>query len=483
MNTQIIKVSDLVEHPLRDIRQCVLDKLRERIGGEGGRYNPARALSVIQIEGRYQVIDGNHRLTILRELKIKEVPCVVYEATTDIYELSIKCNEDEETYAPLDLFDWLDIIGRMRTENITQEQIGKRIGWSREKVRNYTFLIDKIGTQNINIAKSHQCGRVPDNGTIVPIDFTEGGLRDLIGLNEDNQKYVIDEIIKTEGELKGGKLKQLCDKLKLHEDMIKYIDTNLQNKEAYNGLVNDINNSIYSKIEQIHKKVDELNKEAQKLLIHGDAIKELAKIQDDYIDVVITDPPYGMNYVSNRREHDYDEINEAISNDDKKSALKLLDNSMAILKTKTKPNAFVYVFCTWKTYPEFKEIISKYFNVSMVLFWDKKNHGTGNLEIWRERVEMIIFATKGDKKLSGDIPSNLLSFGRVDNKQRQHPTEKPVDLLEFLITKSAGEGDVICDPFMGVGSTIVATKGKYPYIGIELDEKYFKIAKRRINEQ
>ncbi|MBU4300958.1 MAG: hypothetical protein KKB09_07125 [Nanoarchaeota archaeon] len=86
----------------------------------------------------------------------------------------------------MDVFDWLDIIKKMRTESITQEAIGKRIGWSREKVKNYNTLIEQIGTENLDLAKKHQLGRVPSIGTIVPIDFTEGGLRELIGLNVTN---------------------------------------------------------------------------------------------------------------------------------------------------------------------------------------------------------------------------------------------------------------------------------------------------------
>ncbi|MBU4300957.1 MAG: hypothetical protein KKB09_07120 [Nanoarchaeota archaeon] len=71
----------------------------------------------------------------------------------------------------------------MRTESITQEAIGKRIGWERGQVAKYSMILDKIVPENLEMAKKYQTGRgtkdVP-NGTI---DFTEGGLRELIGLN------------------------------------------------------------------------------------------------------------------------------------------------------------------------------------------------------------------------------------------------------------------------------------------------------------
>lgn len=64
-------------------------------------------------------------------------------------------------------------------EKQTQEQIGKRIGWSREKVRDYNRVIDNIGAEILNIAKAVQIGRATDNGANAPINFTEGGLRDI----------------------------------------------------------------------------------------------------------------------------------------------------------------------------------------------------------------------------------------------------------------------------------------------------------------
>ena len=70
-----------------------------------------------------------------------------------------------------------------------------------------------------------------------------------------------------------------------------------------------------------------------------------------------------------------------------------------------------------------------------------------------------------------------------DKKKYNHPTIKPIDILERLIRNSSKKNQVILDPFMGSGSTGVACKNlNRDFIGIELDEKYFEIAKERINE-
>lgn len=82
-------------------------------------------------------------------------------------------------------------------------------------------------------------------------------------------------------------------------------------------------------------------------------------------------------------------------------------------------------------------------------------------------------------------PSDVLEFNTVPNRNgKLHPTQKPVDLLEWLIKTYSNEGDTILDNCMGSGSTGVAAKKlNRNFIGIELDEKYFNIAKERIDNE
>ncbi len=73
----------------------------------------------------------------------------------------------------------------------------------------------------------------------------------------------------------------------------------------------------------------------------------------------------------------------------------------------------------------------------------------------------------------------------MDNilRNKEHPTEKPIELMKLYIENSSNENDTVLDPFMGSGSTGVACKNtNRNFIGIELDENYFNIAKKRIEE-
>ena len=78
-------------------------------------------------------------------------------------------------------------------------------------------------------------------------------------------------------------------------------------------------------------------------------------------------------------------------------------------------------------------------------------------------------------------PTNILEFKCVDNYSRKHPSEKPIELLEYFIKTYTNEGDTVLDNCMGSGSTGVACLNtNRNFIGIELDENYFNIAKERI---
>ena len=82
-------------------------------------------------------------------------------------------------------------------------------------------------------------------------------------------------------------------------------------------------------------------------------------------------------------------------------------------------------------------------------------------------------------------PNNVLYFNAISNraKYKTHPTQKPVDLLEYLIKTYTNEGDTVLDFTMGSGSTGVAClNANRNFVGIELDQKYYNIAKKRLEE-
>ena len=239
-----LPLKDLSMNTVRDIRPGVIDTLKERIDQSG--FNPAKPLSVIKTDDGYLVADGNHRLTVLRDKGVTDVPCIVYNNDSDLYQLAIKCNQDEDTYAPMDLFDWLGVIDAQRKDGLTQQSIGDKIGWSRDRVADYTSVINHIGADNLFLAKDHQTGRATHDGANATLDFTEGWFREITKLNPDNQKKIIEMFIESKGKLKGGILKQNVSKFELYEDMVKYLDENIiDNSINKSAIIKDVYDGIY----------------------------------------------------------------------------------------------------------------------------------------------------------------------------------------------------------------------------------------------
>ena len=120
------------------------------------------------------------------------------------------------------------------------------------------------------------------------------------------------------------------------------------------------------------------------------------------------------------------------------------------------------------------------------LIWDKGNKIMG--QCYMSQFEYILFFRKGKhKKINNCGTSDILSIPNKKTKGEDgkniHDTEKPVKLMQILIENSSQEGDIIFEPFMGSGSTGVACMNTgRKFIGIELDNNYFNIAKERIEE-
>ena len=210
-------------------------------------------------------------------------------------------------------------------------------------------------------------------------------------------------------------------------------------------------------------------------LWQGDCLELLKDISDGSVDMVLTDPPYGIAFKSNHRKKKYNEI----KND---KSLEWLEKYVCECFRILKHNTAVYFFCSWHNVDVFKQAIEKKFKIKNILIWEKNNTSMGDLKAsYAPKYEMIIFAHKGRKLLNGFRYADIIKANRTGNKL--HPTEKPVDLLELFIKNSSDENAVVFDGFMGSGSTGVAcvNTGRN-FIGMELDPGYFEIAKKRIED-
>jgi DNA modification methylase len=212
----------------------------------------------------------------------------------------------------------------------------------------------------------------------------------------------------------------------------------------------------------------------------GNALDILPTLPDESVDCIITDPPYGINYMS--RSHSLPLTK--IAGDKGDEAYSLLDRVLAIAQRKLKPDRHIYIFTNWQAFEGMAPIVRKYFKLKGALAWIKNNRTRGDLKgNYGYQYEMVLFAHKGRRWLLGKRDSDVLHFDKVPPQAMQHPTEKPVKLLEYLIEKSTAQGEIVLDPFMGSGSTgeAAAVSGR-GFIGIEMESTWFDVAKKRLEQ-
>lgn len=211
-------------------------------------------------------------------------------------------------------------------------------------------------------------------------------------------------------------------------------------------------------------------------IIHGDCLEVMKTFPDKSVDLVLTDPPYGMEFRSNHRQVKH----EAIAND---NTLDWLEMAVSETFRVLKEDCHAYFFCSFHNMDIFKQELAKKFEVKNMLIWAKNNTGMGDLEgDYAPQYELILFCTKGRKLLNGGRDSNILKSKKTGNNL--HPTEKPVDLISFLMEKSSNENDLVLDPFGGSCTTAVACKQlKRNYICIEKEAKYVAICHERLKQE
>lgn len=212
----------------------------------------------------------------------------------------------------------------------------------------------------------------------------------------------------------------------------------------------------------------------------GDCLDVMKRIPDGSIDLVVTDPPYLMDYQSRRRVKT--EKFRKIDND--VDSHELISEYIKECYRIMKEDTAIYLFCSWHHIEFFKTEFEKHFKLKNLIIWNKNNHGSGDLRgAYAPKHELILFGHKGRTLFREKRVPDVMDFAKIPSKKLTHPTEKPTELLDVFIRNSSDEGDLIFDGFAGTGSTALsAISNDRNYILCEIDKEYVEIAKRRIDE-
>lgn len=234
----------------------------------------------------------------------------------------------------------------------------------------------------------------------------------------------------------------------------------------------------------------------------GDCLDVLAMMESETIDLFCTDPAYaslvnkwagigttarmGLGKAGTKSAN-ADKLFECISDEQ-------LEYFLRAAYRLTKPNRHAYIMCDPDTlfvlhrlavdmgifppvgyggqYPAFKPLV-----------WDKMSMGTGYT--YRQQYEFVAMLWKGKKKrqLKNLGVSDVLRYKKPGGKDKIFPTQKPLELMELLISQSTKPNEVVCDPFLGSGTTAIAAHNMgCQFIGIEKNPETAKLAIDRISQ-
>lgn len=208
-------------------------------------------------------------------------------------------------------------------------------------------------------------------------------------------------------------------------------------------------------------------------VICGDALAVLRTLADASVAAVVTDPPYflpAQHYAARKEwprsladlsvlEHFYRDV-------------------FAEVRRVLVPRGHCLFFCDAQSYPVFYVVAYRHFTGIAALVWDKGKIGLG--APWRNAHELILACTDSGAELF-DTQGTIIRCPVVPSVDREHPAEKPIELLRRIVALTVPVGGTVLDPFCGSGTTgIAAVAEGRSFIGIEAEAAYVEVARSRI---
>lgn len=234
-------------------------------------------------------------------------------------------------------------------------------------------------------------------------------------------------------------------------------------------------------------------------IYNEDCLEGMKKIDDKSIDMILCDLPYGTTACKWDSVIPFDKLWEQYNRIIKDNGAICLFGSQPFTSKLINSNIEMFKYCwVWNKKKAGNIFLAKYQPMKIhedIVVFSKKTHKYNPIKVPRDKVkrsknygtgETMGGNREKENKIYEYTDKNPVSIIEVSNavqKGKLHPTQKPVALLEYLIKTYTKENELVLDNCMGSGSTAVACiNTKRNYIGFELDENYFNIAKKRIKD-
>jgi len=234
-------------------------------------------------------------------------------------------------------------------------------------------------------------------------------------------------------------------------------------------------------------------------IICGDCREVMKNFPNKSIDLIVTDPPYGLDFNNGDLAHDREKVfggaktisaARPILNDGAEEAKELFTRFLIEAKRILKPGCCCCCCCCGGGGPkplfaEWTLEMDRIIGFKHAVVWDKGGLGMGMH--YRRNYEFMLIAQKPGVACTwngGHNTPNIVKINKIIPNQDQHPTVKPVKLMAHFIGLHSNPGDIILDPFCGHGPTVEAAKklGR-KFIGIELNPDYCRMAEGRLAQE
>lgn len=310
---------------VRTLKPLGVETLKDNINKDG--YDEEERILVRRLpDDGYRLIDGNHRLEAILLLGLNEIPATVIEdditEEEEIYLARLR-NDNTETCIRTTFHDDYKFISDERIKGKSLDAISKEMRWGLSKVKNYSSL-SSIGPEVWDAIRNYE--NKPDEEKSHTCDFSEGLLRSILQLPDDNQILLITALIN--GEITKAEFKAKALICKIHNEMKHYAETKLslmtKEKEKYMG-------KVYFEIEQCYFD-DEWKKKNSSILLdnvlssmlngyqdnnntcilEGNFFSRIKEIPDNHIDLIITTPIYKTR---EDREFSFTQVDDILENE------------------------------------------------------------------------------------------------------------------------------------------------------------------------
>lgn len=516
-----VSLCDLSRFNTRKTRpEADLDRLADRIKRNG--FERTRAPWAVEVDGRYHVFAGGTRMLAARRAGLTTIPVLVYSGLDDdtVSRLADEDNENDEYHASVPFVDVWAEFHRLKHEELwTQDRIASAKGCGQPLVAERIQWHERIG----------EAARFALSAGL----FTEGHIQAISSVYlpaehfvrwltpEQVQEELVEEVL---GKHRGSSVGIKPTRNVVREAAARWKETIVEAERAWEEFGDDewrdrfvdelarskargraavvaaatkvqaarsraadeaadAARAALSRAEQEAKEARERAARDERIASHvrrialGDARVWVGSVQQK-ARLLLTDPPYGLEFRSNRRTASAKK--GKIANDDGESAVDVLRDVLTKANEALLDDAHVLVFTSWQHEPAFRDAIQESgYLIKGSLVWVKNNHGTGDLSgAFAPKHERIIHAVKGSPRVEPRIPDVLSGH---DKQNSAHPTEKPVDLLSTLIKSTTKDGDLVLDPFAGKGSTLLAALANgREALGCEIDPQHHQDASNAV---